>query len=100
MWQTPQIPDILYYIVYYNKSSDIGMMNFSSNAINGIIEGLVPNSTYYQFTISVTIEVSVGVRQEGPQTHLIAPGIYSIHSMYINCFTYKDISSNCCMTRK
>ena len=48
MWQTPQIPDILYYIVYYNKSSDIGMINFSFNAINGIIGGLVPNSTYYQ----------------------------------------------------
>ena len=51
------------------------MMNFSFNAINGIIGGLVPNSTDYQFTISVTIEISVGVRQEGPQTHLTAPGM-------------------------
>ena len=75
MWQTPQISDILYYTVYYNKSSDTGMMNFSSNAINGVIGGLVPNSTDYQFTISVTIEVSVGVYQEGPQTQLTAPGM-------------------------
>ena len=92
MWQTPKILDILYYTVYYNKSSDIGMMNFSSNAINGIIGGLVPNSTYYQFTISVTIEDSVGVPQEGPQTQMTAPGMYSIHSidMYVNCLSYMD----------
>ena len=90
MWQTPKIPGILYYTVYYNKSSDTGMMKFSSNAINGIIGGLVPNSTYYQFTISVTIEDSVGVPQEGPQTNLIAPGMYSIHSIdiYVNCLPY------------
>ena len=75
MWQILNIPGILYYTVYYNKSSDTGMMNFSFNAINGIIGGLVPNSTDYQFTISVTIEVSVGVHQEGPQTHLTAPGM-------------------------
>ena len=92
MWQTPQIPDILYYTVYYKKSNDIEMMNFSFNAINGIIGGLVPNSTYYQFTISVTIEDSVGVPQEGPQTHLTAPGMYSIHSIdiYVNCLSYMD----------
>ena len=75
MWQTPQIPDILYYTVYYSKSNDTGMMNFSSNAINGIIGGLVPNSADYQFTISVTIEVSVEVYQEGPQTQLTSPGV-------------------------
>ena len=75
MWQTPQIPDILYYTVYYNKSNDRGMMNFSSNAINGVIGGLVPNSADYQFTISVTNEVSVGVYHEGPQTQLTAPGM-------------------------
>ena len=75
MWQTPQISDILYYTVYYNKSSDTGMMNFSSNAINGLIVGLVPNSTDYQFTISVTIGISVGVYQEGPQIQPTVPGI-------------------------
>ena len=80
MWQTPQILDILYYTVYYNKSSDIGMMNFSSNTINGIIGGLVPNSTDYQFTISVTIDINNGVRHESPLTHLTAPGM---------CFTCK-----------
>ena len=75
MWQTPQISDILYYTVYYNKSNNRGMINFSSNAINGVIGGLVPNSADYQFTISVTIEVSVGVYQEGPQTQLTSPGM-------------------------
>ena len=75
MWQTPQIPDILYYTAYYNKSSDTGMMNFSSNAINGLIGGLVPNSADYQFTISVTIEVSGEIYQEGPQTQLTTPGM-------------------------
>ena len=75
MWKTPQIPDILYYTVYYNKSNDRGMMNFSSNAINCVIGGLVPNSADYQFTISVTNEVSVGVYQEGPQTQLTSPGM-------------------------
>ena len=89
MWQTPQISDILYYTVYYNKSNDTGMMNFSSNAINGVIVGLVPNSADYQFTISVTIEVSVGVAQECPQTQLTAPGMYSIHNIYINSLSYK-----------
>ena len=75
MWQIPQISDILYYTVYYNKSNNRGMINFSSNAINGVIGGLVPNSVDYQFTISVTNEVSVGVYQEGPQTQLTIPGM-------------------------
>ena len=75
MWQTPQISGILNYTVYYNKSNDTGMMNFSSNAVNGVIGGLVPNSTEYQFTISVTIGISVGVYQEGPQTQLTSPGM-------------------------
>ena len=89
MWETPQISDILYYTVYYNKSNDTGMMNFSSNAINGVIVGLAPNSADYQFTISVTIEVSVGVTQEGPQTQPTTPGMYSIHNIYINSLPYK-----------
>ena len=75
MWQTPQIPDILYYTVYYNKSSDIGMMNFSSNAINGIIGGLVPNSADYQFIISMTIDINNGVPQEVTPTKLTASGM-------------------------
>ena len=75
MWQTPQIPDILYYTVYYNKSSDIGMTNFSYNAINGVIGGLVSNSADYQFTISVTIDINNGVPQEVTLTQLTAPGM-------------------------
>ena len=75
MWQTPQIPDIIYYTVYYNKSSDIGMMNFSSNAIIGVIGGLVPNSADYQFTISLTIDINNGVPQEVILTKLTASGM-------------------------
>ena len=82
MWQTPQISDILYYTVYYNKSNDTGMMNFSSNAINGVIGGLVPNSTDYQFTVSVTSVINNGIYQEGPQTQLTAPGMKTTHSIY------------------
>ena len=89
MWQTPQISDILYYTVYYNKSSDTGMMNFSSNAINGVIGGLVPNSTDYQFTVSVTSAINNGILQEGPQTQLTTPGMKTTHSIYINCLHYK-----------
>ena len=77
MWQTPQISDILYYTVYYSKSNDIGMMNFSSNAINGVIGGLVHNSADYQFIISVTIDISNGVHHESSLTQLTAPGMSS-----------------------
>ena len=72
IWQTHQIPDILHYTVYYNKSSDTGMKNFSHN--NGVIGGLVPNSANYQFIISVIIEIN-GVIHDVTQTHLIDPGI-------------------------
>ena len=89
MWQTPQIPDILYYTVYYNKSNDTGMMNFSSNAINGVIGGLVPNSTDYHFTVSVTSVINNGIYHEGPQTQLTAPGMKTTHNIYINCLHYK-----------
>ena len=42
------------------------MMNFSSNAISGVIGGLVPNRGDYQFTISVTININDAVSQKIP----------------------------------
>ena len=44
------------------------MMNFSSNAINGVIGGLVPNSGDYQFTISMTIIIKDAVPQRSSST--------------------------------
>ena len=79
MWETPQISDILYYTVYYNKSNDTGMMNFSSNAINGVIGGLVPNSADYQFIISMIIDINTGDHHVSPLTQLTTPGMYSPH---------------------
>ena len=82
MWHTPQISDILYYTVYYNKSSKTGMMNFSSNAINGVIGGLVPNSAEYQFTLSVIIDSNNGMHHENPLTQLTSPGMCSINILF------------------
>ena len=42
------------------------MMNFSSNAINGVNGGLVCNSGDYQFTIPLTIIINGAVPQKIP----------------------------------
>ena len=58
--------------MYYNKSSNTGMKNFSHT--NGIIGGLEPNNANYQFIISVTIQIN-GITHDVPQTKLIDSGI-------------------------
>ena len=60
------------------------MMNVSSNAINGVIGGLVPNSADYQFTIPVTIDIINGVSYKGTLTQLIAPSMcYTFNIFYL-----------------